>query len=93
MREDKPRRKAPARSKTPAQLALEEADLLQREIAVEVAVSEPTLSRILANSYPTRSVRSRRTVKRVRAHIAAKLGRSVDDLFGAPDESTAATAA
>lgn len=87
MREVKPRRK------TPAQIAVEEADLLQRDLAVELALGEPTISRILRNTYPTRSVRSKRTVKRVRAHIAAKLGRSVDDLFGAPDESTAATAA
>ncbi len=80
-----------ARRKTLAQRELEEADLQQKQIADELQLSEPTISRILAGTYRIRSVRSRRTVARVRAHIAARLGRTVEDLFS--DTTTAAASA
>lgn len=61
----------------------------QRELAVELQVNEGTVSRILRGEYPIRSVRSKRTAKRVLELVSEKTGLSMDEL----QAETAATAA
>lgn len=71
---------------------LAEAGSSQRAIARELELNEATVSRILSGNYP-QSPRARRTIRLVRALVAEKLGRSVEELFAEDLEPAAATAA
>jgi DNA-binding LacI/PurR family transcriptional regulator len=78
------------RRKTRTQEQLEELDITQRAIALEAQTSTATVSKILTGVYPVRSVRSRRTRKRVLQLVSAKTGIPIEEI---ERETTAAAVA
>lgn len=68
------------RRKTPLQDALEERGVKQLELAAELCLGEPTVSKILRGTYRMHDVRSRGTVVRVLRHASEKIGVSLEEL-------------
>jgi transcriptional regulator with XRE-family HTH domain len=66
--------------KTRMQRALEDSDIKQLDLAKELQLSEPTISRILAGSYRMHDVRSRRTVVRVLRLVSEKTAIPLEEL-------------
>lgn len=73
----------PKRRKTPLQEALEERDVKQLDLAAELQLAEPTISRILNNRYRMHDVRSRGTVVRVLRLVSEKIGVPLAELASA----------
>jgi transcriptional regulator with XRE-family HTH domain len=70
----------PKSRKERVQEALQEWGVKQLDLAKQLQLSEPTISRILAGTYRMHDVRSRRTVVRVLRLVSEKTGLPLEEL-------------